>query len=138
MKKLICLLSIAWWVTVSANHTFEGQHLLLNLVDCNHTAIRDRESIKHEMLKAIRKSKLKALAYEDFYFDNGGYTLCILLSESHATVHTYPECDSCFIDVFGCGKQADLNAFEKCIKDYFSPQECSKMCMIRNQEMRVK
>ena len=36
-----------------------------------------------------------------------GVTVLALLSESHASVHTYPEVGSMFVDVFTCGEQAD-------------------------------
>jgi S-adenosylmethionine decarboxylase proenzyme len=36
-----------------------------------------------------------------------GVTVLALLSESHASVHTYPELGSLFLDVFTCGSTAD-------------------------------
>jgi S-adenosylmethionine decarboxylase proenzyme len=36
-----------------------------------------------------------------------GVTLLALLSESHASLHTYPEVGAVFLDVFTCGNRAD-------------------------------
>jgi len=36
-----------------------------------------------------------------------GYTIAYTLSESHLTIHTYPEYKSCYIDVFCCS--SDFN-----------------------------
>jgi S-adenosylmethionine decarboxylase proenzyme len=40
-------------------------------------------------------------------FDPQGVTVLALLSESHASLHTYPEHGSLFADVFTCGPHAD-------------------------------
>jgi S-adenosylmethionine decarboxylase proenzyme len=36
-----------------------------------------------------------------------GVTVLALLSESHASLHTYPEVGAVFLDVFTCGSRAD-------------------------------
>jgi S-adenosylmethionine decarboxylase len=40
-------------------------------------------------------------------FEPQGVTVLALLSESHASVHTYPEIGAMFVDVFTCGDKAD-------------------------------
>ena len=37
-----------------------------------------------------------------FQFEPFGYTIAYALSESHITIHTYPEHNSCYIDIFCC------------------------------------
>ena len=32
-----------------------------------------------------------------------GYSICVLISESHASIHTFPEDNGVFIDYFTCG-----------------------------------
>jgi S-adenosylmethionine decarboxylase len=39
-------------------------------------------------------------------FEPQGVTVLALLSESHASIHTYPEVGSVFVDVFTCGTRA--------------------------------
>ena len=36
-----------------------------------------------------------------------GVTVLAMLAESHASVHTYPELGTVFVDVFTCGETAD-------------------------------
>jgi S-adenosylmethionine decarboxylase len=39
-------------------------------------------------------------------FEPQGVTVLALLSESHASIHTYPEVGAMFVDVFTCGDRA--------------------------------
>jgi S-adenosylmethionine decarboxylase len=40
-------------------------------------------------------------------FKPQGVTVLALLSESHASIHTYPEVGAAFVDVFTCGTRAN-------------------------------
>jgi S-adenosylmethionine decarboxylase proenzyme len=36
-------------------------------------------------------------------FEPQGVTILCLLSESHISIHTYPELGNCYVDIFTCG-----------------------------------
>ena len=50
----------------------------------------------------------------------GGYTGLVLLAESHASIHTYPETNTIFIDLFSCRElsETDNKTF---LDDYLNP-----------------
>ena len=58
---------------------------------------------------------------EDVYhlFDSGGYSLVVLLEESHVSIHTYPEHEYAALDFYGCGKKNDIyESFRYLIKEF--------------------
>lgn len=53
-------------------------------------------------------------AYHSFYPQ--GYTALLLLSESHATVHTWPEDGYALIDYFSCAPDPKIEVFESVLE----------------------
>ena len=48
--------------------------------------------------------------------------MIILLSESHASIHTYPEHGGCFVDFFTCGTTCKPENFDKYMQNYLKPK----------------
>lgn len=44
-------------------------------------------------------------------FPGGGFSGVVLLGESHAAIHTWPELNTAWIELATCGDPADLDAF---------------------------
>jgi S-adenosylmethionine decarboxylase proenzyme len=56
-------------------------------------------------------------------FDNqGAFTALYLLSESHLSIHTWPEHNFIALDVFTCGKSDPKFIVDRII-NYFSPKK---------------
>ena len=49
-------------------------------------------------------------------FPPDGMTIVMLLSESHASIHTYPEHNSCFVDLFTCGLDCQAEEFDAVLR----------------------
>jgi ornithine decarboxylase len=56
-----------------------------------------------------------------------------LLAESHASVHTYPERGSVFVDVFTCGHRADPNAAVRLLGEALGATTSSVQTVHRGQ-----
>jgi S-adenosylmethionine/arginine decarboxylase-like enzyme len=54
-------------------------------------------------MDAIRASGATIESYTEKKFEPQGYSLVVLISESHASVHTFPEHGMLFVDYFTCG-----------------------------------
>ena len=54
-------------------------------------------------MEAINKTKLTLLDISAHKFQPQGVTIVALLSESHISIHTWPENGSAALDVFTCG-----------------------------------
>ena len=62
-------------------------------------------------------------------------TLVALLSESHASIHTYPEHNSCFVDLFTCGLSFHAERFDAVMRAYLSPSQVEVDTLIRHGDI---
>lgn len=80
-----------------------GTHILLDLYGCDFDQINDAPFIIQILSEA---AKISGATVEDISikeFDPQGLTVLILISESHLSFHSYPESNTCMIDIFTCG-----------------------------------
>lgn len=84
-----------------------GLHLLIELQNCN-TALLDSASfISDVMVEAARKSGATVLNSSFHKFNPHGVSGVVVISESHLTIHTWPELNYAAVDVFTCGSHVD-------------------------------
>ena len=99
-------------------YKFEGKHYIASYSNCDYYSLIDIENLKKCVCEAVIQSGVQILNEVSHTFENKGFTMCLLLSESHCSIHTYPEYNSIFIDLFTCGNNTDFEIFEKIMKDY--------------------
>ena len=112
-------------------YQFYGRHLLAQYYDCDHDAMCDRTQLAEAMKKAALASGAKLLSAEDYRFEGDGYTMVLLLSESHASIHTYPEQNACFVDLFTCGQRCSAEKFDAALREYLKPKQIESRILIR-------
>jgi len=83
-----------------------GQHLIADLTGIPPERLREGNRIMAMLDAALRRAGFNCLKRVEHSFpDRGaGFTGIILLAESHAAVHTYPEHQYLALDVFACGQ----------------------------------
>lgn len=101
-------------------HEFKGKHYLASLKHCTMN-LMEIPHIRAGLEAIIVESGATILTCNDYEFDGGGYTIFFLLSESHCSVHTYPEYGHIFIDYFTCGDSCDMNLFHTKVTLLFQP-----------------
>ena len=69
----------------------------------------------HELIK-VKFIQNKELKHK---FKPHGITLIVLLSESHLSMHTWPENKSICIDIFSCSDNLDVKKIEEILSQYF-------------------
>jgi S-adenosylmethionine decarboxylase len=67
----------------------------------------DEPFLRRTLADALSRAGATVLEVISKQFDPQGVTVLALLSESHASMHTYPEVKAIFVDVFTCGTQAN-------------------------------
>ena len=107
---------------VKENHLFYGKHFTASYLECDEEAVRDNEGVRHALLEATEASQARVLGYIEYEFVPQGFTMAILLSESHATIHTYPEHRACFVDLFTCGEGCCSRGFDEVMRKYLQPK----------------
>ena len=63
--------------------------------------------IRRILLNALKEDNFSILAEADFKFKPWGYTLGIILGESHANIHTYPEKGTMYVTIYSCRGETD-------------------------------
>lgn len=96
-------------------YDFIGEHIYADIYEIPDSIINDNSLIINLMREGIIKSGATCCGEFKKEFKPFGFTAVFILNESHASIHTYPEHNSMFVDIFTCGRicQPDL-----CI-DYF-------------------
>lgn len=92
-------------IAKECDYPFQGNHFIASYYGCSHEALLNKDGVQKSLTEACKVSGAEVLDYTDFHFDGDGYTMVVLLSESHASIHTYPEHNTCFVDLITCGDQ---------------------------------
>lgn len=107
--------------TNAKQHKFAGRHLLASYFDCDETVVSDAQRCLTALRNAAAASAVTVVSETVHHFPNGAVTAILLLAESHASIHTYPEHRSCFIDFFTCGA-GNIEEFDAVLKSELKPR----------------
>jgi S-adenosylmethionine decarboxylase proenzyme len=113
-------------------YDFVGSHFLASYYQCNPEILNDPAAIAELFKEGIGKSGATLLKIADYQFEPYGVTLVALLSESHASIHTYPEQGACFVDFFTCGTSCDHTNFHQVLQQGLESKSCSHQFIHRN------
>lgn len=83
-----------------------GDHFLLNLYGCDSDKLNDEKFLVAMLESAVQVGEMTLLNLMTHKFEPQGITAVALLSESHISIHTWPEESSCAVDVYTCGENA--------------------------------
>jgi S-adenosylmethionine decarboxylase len=98
-----------------------GQHCLLNVYGCKPEILENVDFMLNVLKKASIECGATILHCAHHKFEPQGLTAILLLSESHISVHTYPEQNSAAFDIFTCGN-ADSKLGVQCILNQICPE----------------
>jgi S-adenosylmethionine decarboxylase len=116
-----------------AEHKFSGKHFLASYLDCDLHAIGDLKGLIDIMDEAVLDSGATILDKIPYVFPPNGLTVVYLLSESHASLHTYPEYGACFVDLFTCGDHCTPEKFDETLRAYLKPREVNARVFLRHE-----
>ena len=85
-----------------------GEHFIFDLSNCNHEILMDSERAYSLFAQAVHESGLTVVDEGFYKFSPHGFTCFLLLAESHASLHAWPEYDYCAIDLFPCAIGKDM------------------------------
>lgn len=102
-----------------------GEHFIFDLSDCNHEVLMDSERASSLFAQAVRESGLTVVDEGFYKFSPHGFTCFLLLAESHASLHAWPEHNYCAIDLFTCAIGKDMMPLLMRIKQAFGADDFS-------------
>lgn len=118
-------------------HQFFGKHLIASYKGCDMSILLDHTKLMAVLEEGIRRSGATILSASSHGFPGGGLTAVFLLSESHASIHTYPEYEACFIDMFTCGDLCDPNQFASVLVGHLKPHAVQQRVLRRDESIVV-
>ena len=77
-----------------------GEHFIFDLSDCNHEILMDSERAYSLFAQAVHESGLTVVDEGFYKFSPHGFTCFLLLAESHASLHAWPEHNYCDRSVY--------------------------------------
>ena len=90
---------------------FAGTHLIVDLFGARR--LDDIEHIKTTLTRCVEVAGATLLHIHLHHFTpNGGVSGVAVLSESHISIHSWPEADYAALDVFMCGEAKPQNCIE--------------------------
>jgi len=106
-----------------------GKHLLVDFFGVGMEKLQDRRSLMKVLRSALKEAGFRIITEagsHKFHEGGKGVTGFILLAESHAAFHSYPEYGYIALDIYACGKHDPRSVAEK-MEKYLGPQKVSRV-----------
>lgn len=107
-----------------------GRHVIIELWGCSQS-INDAEHVKTAMLNAVKAANATLLNIYVHTFSPQGVTGVAVLSESHLSIHTWPEHGYVAADVFTCGETTKPHAAAQVLDNAFDAERMEVHELVR-------
>jgi len=84
-----------------------GRHILAEIYECDVDVLDDIRELQSILTEAAERSGAEVIDSSFRKFDPYGVSGVVIISESHLTIHTWPEYGYAAVDLFTCGDTAD-------------------------------
>jgi spermidine synthase len=109
-----------------------GSHLMLDFTNITSIDLDNLTEVDKLLTKCILDCKATIVSTQYKQFEPQGVSILYLLSESHFSIHTWPESKSCAIDFYHCGPTARsrMEKAEEILCTFFGWENCSGSILI--------
>ncbi|WCN38964.1 adenosylmethionine decarboxylase [Aneurinibacillus uraniidurans] len=84
-----------------------GRHVAIDVWGVDFELLNSAEFLKNHMVEAAEACGATVLSVQAQQFEPQGATVLVMLSESHISIHTYPEKGFAALDCYTCGETVD-------------------------------
>lgn len=118
---------------------FCGMHLLVEFCACRNTKLLDDvQQIEEVLQKGLEVAKFTLVQLFSHKFYPIGVTSVAIISESHVSIHTYPETGHASIDIYHCSNDSlPLLHLMEYLKLYFEPSDFVYVEAVRGRTLNV-
>jgi S-adenosylmethionine decarboxylase len=96
-----------------------GHHYIVEASGCDPEVISKVERVEQTLVAAAEAAKVQIWSISFHRFNPGGVSGVVVISESHLSVHTWPERRYVALDIFTCGDDARPEAaVESALKEF--------------------
>ena len=102
-----------------------GRHILVDFFGVDAKKLQDRKKLMAVLRSALKKGGfniIKEAGGHKFKGGGEGVTGFILLAQSHAAFHSYPEYGYMALDIYSCGDH-DPKPIVRCIEKHLQPKK---------------
>jgi S-adenosylmethionine decarboxylase len=111
-----------------------GRHIIVDAWQIDFSLVNDEEYLLKIMEAALHESGATILSVQSKSFSPQGITILFLLSESHLSIHTYPEKGFAAIDCYTCGNSVDPQVTIDYLISALKPEKVYTRKLIRGNE----
>jgi S-adenosylmethionine decarboxylase len=112
-------------------YSTNGRHVIVDIWGVDFALLNNVDYLQEIMKDAAEKCHANVLSVAYEKFDPNGCTVIIILSESHLSIHTYPDKGFAAIDCYTCGKHTEpIHAIHYLI-DFLKPADSYTKTLIR-------
>ncbi|MFH1057234.1 MAG: adenosylmethionine decarboxylase [Pseudomonadota bacterium] len=108
-----------------------GKHLILELYGCPAALLDDPRHVESILSQAVQASGATMIRPFFHQFAPQGVSGVVIISESHFTIHTWPEYGYAALDVFTCGDVIDMDAAATTLREGFGATQVQRMLLSR-------
>ncbi|MEK5204654.1 S-adenosylmethionine decarboxylase [Bacillus mycoides] len=108
-----------------------GRHIIVDLWGVDFSLLNDIHFLEHHLVSAADDSGAHVLNVITKKFQPYGVTVLVLLSESHLSIHTYPEKNFAAIDCYTCGTTVEPQIAIDYIVNILKPERMHIKRLIR-------
>jgi S-adenosylmethionine decarboxylase len=108
-----------------------GRHCIFELQDGNPNLLDNEDFIKEALTKAADAAGAILLGIVSHKFEPQGVTAIALLSESHISIHSYPEYGYAAVDAFTCGEHTNPESACRSLKESLEAKSGSMQLLTR-------
>ncbi|ACK96526.1 adenosylmethionine decarboxylase [Bacillus thuringiensis] len=108
-----------------------GKHIIVDLWGVDFSLLDDTHFLEYHLVTAADCSGAHVLNVSKKEFQPYGVTVLVLLSESHLSIHTYPEQNFAAIDCYTCGTTVEPQIAIDYIVNILKPERMHIKRLIR-------
>jgi len=115
-----------------------GRHVLAEIYGCEFDVLNDAKKVEEIMVNAALETGAEVREFVFHKFHPQGISGVVVISESHLTIHTWPELGYAAVDVFTCGNK--VNPWDACnyLVRYFGAKDMSAQETVRGLPVEAK
>jgi S-adenosylmethionine decarboxylase len=116
-----------------------GRHVAVDTWGVHFDTLNNADLLQSHMVEAAEACGATVLSVQAKQFEPQGATVLVLLSESHLSIHTYPEKGFAAIDCYTCGETVDPQAAIDYLVNVLKPERTYAKKLVRGMgEMQVE
>lgn len=116
-------------------HFFHGVHVLGEMYGIKAELLNDANLLEAALRNGINASGATLCSTQVKEFEPFGVTVLALLSESHASIHTYPDRGALFFDAFTCGSVCQPIKIAEALIEALAPTHHNLQSILRGESV---